>query len=101
MSSDPRSTASSDAPPAAVRVLIAEDNADIRAALSRGLTESGHVIIGEVETMPDALERARELVPDVLLLDAHLAPTQMVEAARTLAADRPGIAVIFLCGETT
>jgi len=49
--------------------------------------------------MRDAIDRARELVPDVLLLDAHLGPTQMVETAKTIAADHPGIAIIFLCGE--
>ena len=101
MSSDPRATTAIDAPPAPVRVLIAEDDADIRVTLSRTLSESGHVIVGEVETMADAIDRARELAPDVLLLDAHLGPTQVVEAARTLAADRPGMAVIFLCGEKT
>jgi len=101
MSSDPRATTAIDAPPAPVRVLIAEDDTDIRAALSRSLRESGYVIVGEVETMADAIDRARELVPDVLLLDAHLGPTRIVEAAKTLATDHPGIAIIFLCGEKT
>ena len=51
--------------------------------------------------MADAIERARELVPDVLLLDAHLGPAQMIDAAKTLAHDQPGIAVVFLCGDNT
>jgi two-component system, response regulator PdtaR len=83
-----------------VRVLIAEDDADLRGALSRNLSASGHVVVGEVDTMRDAIDRARELVPDVLLLDAHLGPTQMVETAKTIALDHPGIAIIFLCGES-
>jgi DNA-binding NarL/FixJ family response regulator len=49
--------------------------------------------------MGDAIDRARELSPDVLLLDAHLGPTRMLEAAKTLASDNPGVAVIYLCGE--
>jgi two-component system, response regulator PdtaR len=101
MSSDGRSTTAIDAPPDSVRVLIAEDDADLRGVLRRNLSASGHVIVGEASTMTDAIDRARELVPDVLLLDAHLGPSQMVEAAKTLAHDHPGIAVIFLCGETT
>lgn len=101
MSSDGRSTTAIDAPPSSVRVLIAEDDADLRGALSRNLSATGHVIVGEVATMSDAIDRARELTPDVLLLDAHLGPTLMVETAKTLAADHPGIAVIFLCGEST
>lgn len=101
MSSDSRTATAIDAPPDSVRVLIAEDDADLRGVLRRNLAASGHVIVGEAATMSDAIERARELVPDVLLLDAHLGPSQIVEAAKTLAHDQPGIAVIFLCGDAT
>jgi len=100
MASDPRSTtAAIDGPPAPVRVLIAEDDAELRGALTRNLSATGHVIGGEVETMEDALSRARELVPDVLLLDSHLDPSHMVHAAKSLAADHPGIALVYLSGE--
>ena len=101
MSSDGRSTTAIDAPPDSVRVLLAEDDADLRGTLRQNLSASGHVIVGEASTMSEAIDRARELVPDVLLLDAHLGPSQMVDAAKTLAQDHPGIAVIFLCGDTT
>ena len=58
MASDPRSTtAAIDGPPAPVRVLIAEDDAELRGALTRNLSATGHVIVGEVETMQDALDR--------------------------------------------
>jgi two-component system, response regulator PdtaR len=100
MTSDPRSTTAIDAPPSSVRVLIAEDDTDLSGALSRNLTASGYVVVGEVQTMAEAIGRARELVPDVLLLDAHLGPTQLVETAKTLAVEHPGIAVIYLCGDT-
>ena len=101
MSSESRSATAIDAPPSSVRVLIAEDDADLRGVLRRNLSESGHVIVDEVATMNDAIERSRELVPDVLLLDSHLGPSQMVDAAKTIAHDTPGIAVIFLCGDST
>lgn len=51
--------------------------------------------------MGDVLERTRELVPDVLLLDAHLGPTRMLEVAQALARETPSVAVIFLCGDST
>lgn len=82
-----------------VRVLVAEDDADLRGALSRNLGAAGHTIVGEVATMSDAVDRARELAPDVLLLDAHLGPSRLVEVAQTLARETPTVAVIFLCGE--
>src|SRR5687767_1156412 len=92
MSSDPRSATAIDAPPSPVRVLIAEDDAAVRGALSQSLSAAGHIVVGEVQTMQDALDRANDLVPDVLLLDAHLGPTHMAEAAKALAASHPGIA---------
>ena len=101
MPADGRSATAIEAPPSAVRVLIAEDDADLRGTLSRHLSASGHVIVGEAATLNDALDRARELSPDVLLLDAHLGPSKLVEAAKTLAHDTPSAAVIFLCGEST
>jgi response regulator NasT len=101
MAADGRSDTAIDAPPSAVRVLVAEDDVELRQALSRNLSASGHVVVGEVSTMPDAMARARELCPDVLLLDAHLGPTMMADAAKTLATENPGIALIFLCGEST
>ena len=45
MSVDGRSTTAIDAPPSSVRVLIAEDDADVRGLLSRGLTSAGHVVV--------------------------------------------------------
>jgi AmiR/NasT family two-component response regulator len=92
MSSDGRSTTAIDAATESVRVLIAEDDAELRGVLREKLTASGHVIVGEASTMTEALERSRELVPDILLLDSHLGPSQLMEAAKTLATDQPGIA---------
>ena len=101
MSSDGRSVTAIDAPPTPLRVLIAEDDAELCSLLSRSLAASGHTIVGEVHTMADAIDSARQSVPDVLLLDAHLGPNKIVEAAQTLAQEQPSIAVIFLCGEST
>ena len=49
--------------------------------------------------MSAVYDRARELTPDVVLLDAPLGPKMMVESAKTLANDTPGVAVILLSGE--
>jgi response regulator NasT len=99
MSADGRNATAIDAPPYSVRVLIAEDDADLRGVLSRDLSANGYTIVGEASTMTEAIDRTREFVPDVLLLDAHLGPDKMAEIARTLATDNPNVAVVFLCGE--
>jgi len=101
MAADGRSATAIDAPASPVRVLIAEDDTELRGALSRSLSAVGHVVVGEAATMSDAFDRTRELSPDVLLLDAHLGPARMAEAAKTLAHDNPGVAVIYLCGDQT
>jgi response regulator NasT len=101
MAADGRSATAIDAPASSVRILIAEDDTELRGTLSRSLSAIGHVVVGEVSTMGDAIDRARELSPDVLLLDSHLGPTKMVEVAKTLAHETPGVAVIYLCGEPT
>jgi len=55
MSSDGRSTTAIDAPPSSVRVLIAEDDADLRGVLSRNLSANGHVIVAEVATITEVI----------------------------------------------
>jgi response regulator NasT len=101
MSLEGHSATATETSRSSVRILVAEDDADLRGTLSRNLSASGHIVVGEAATMNEAIDRVRELSPDVLLLDAHLGPTKMLEAAKTLAADKPGMAVIFLCGEST
>lgn len=99
MSSDTRAAAVDSAQLASVRVLLAEDDADFRGVLSKHLASFGHVIVAEVGTMREAVDRARELGPDVLILDSHLGRTAVIEAAQAIATDRPEVAVIFLCGD--
>ena len=101
MPSDGRTAAVIDAPPSSVRVLVAEHDADLREVLIRNLSAVGHVIVGEATTMTEALALARALVPDILLLDAHLGPTKIMEAAQTLAHDTPSVALVFLSGDAT
>ena len=101
MAPENRSSEDTAPPPASLRILIAEDDADVRGTLSQQLAACGHTIVAEVDTVHDAVERARELAPDVLLLDAHFGPSVVTEAARSIAQDHPEVAVIFLCGEAS
>ena len=101
MSSDGRTTVALEAPAAPMRVIVAEDDTELRGTMSRDLGALGHVVVGEVATVADVIDRTRELIPDVLLLDAHLGPNKMVEIVQTLARETPSVAVIFLSGEPT
>jgi CheY-like chemotaxis protein len=56
-----------------VRVLIVEDEAIIAADLQLMLRRLGYEAVGTVTTGEDAVRQARELRPDVVLMDVQLA----------------------------
>ncbi|WP_246775585.1 response regulator [Methylobacterium aquaticum] len=78
-----------------LRVLIVEDEAFIALELECLLEEAGYVPVGVATRSGDAITLARDLAPDIALVDIHLAdgPTG-VAVARTLSA-RPGLTVLF------
>ena len=51
-----------------IRILIAEDDDNARALLVDLLNSMGHVVVAEVTGGRDAIERAKDVVPDVVLL---------------------------------
>jgi AmiR/NasT family two-component response regulator len=72
-----------------IRVLIAEDEPIIRLDLRAQLEELGYVVCAEARTGNEAVELARELEPEVAILDVKMPDGDGVEAARRILADRP------------
>jgi CheY-like chemotaxis protein len=58
--------------PTPTTVLIVDDHPSFRASARRLLEEEGYVVVGEAADGADALRVARELAPDVILLDVRL-----------------------------
>ena len=81
-----------------IRVLIADDQALVRAGLSALLgAEDDIEVVGVAEDGLQALERARELRPDVACLDIRMPGRDGIEVARALDADESGpIPVLIL-----
>jgi DNA-binding NarL/FixJ family response regulator len=52
-----------------MRILIADDNDAVRRGVVGLLSETGWKVCGEARDGSEALQKARELVPDVILLD--------------------------------
>ncbi|MBZ6413915.1 MAG: response regulator [Methylobacterium sp.] len=79
----------------ALRVLIVEDEAFIALELECLIEEAGHVAVGVATRSQEAVALARDLSPDVALVDVHLAdgPTG-IGVAQDLSA-RPGTTVLF------
>jgi response regulator NasT len=72
----------------ATRVLIAEDEALIRLDLKEMLEEEGYDVVAEVGDGQQAVDRARELAPDLVILDIQMPVLDGLSAAERIAADR-------------
>ncbi len=71
-----------------VSVLIVDDQAPFRLA-ARAVVEAtdGFDVVGEVETGEAALDAARELRPDLVLMDVNLPGISGLEATRVILAE--------------
>jgi len=80
-----------------IRVLLAEDHAIVREGL-RSLLEKqpGIEVVCEAEDGRIAVERARELLPDVVVMDITMPNLNGVEATRKIINEFPQIKVIAL-----
>jgi response regulator NasT len=73
---------------APTRVHIAEDEALIRLDLKEMLEEEGYVVVAEVGDGQQAVERATELAPDLVILDIQMPVLDGLSAAEQIAAAR-------------
>ncbi len=78
------------------RILIADDNATVRRGL-RGVIEHNEDwnVCGEAVDGREAIERARELHPDILLLDLAMPGMNGFDAARELAKLEPNVQILL------
>ncbi|WP_029430384.1 ANTAR domain-containing response regulator [Blastococcus sp. URHD0036] len=77
------------------RVLIAEDEALIRLDLKEMLEEEGYVVVAEVGDGQQAVDRARELVPDLVILDIQMPVLDGLSAAEQIAGDRVAPVIVL------
>jgi response regulator NasT len=74
--------------PAALRVVVAEDEALIRLDLVEMLREEGYEVVGEAGDGEQAVRLAQELRPDVVMLDVKMPVLDGISAAERIAAAR-------------
>jgi two-component system cell cycle response regulator CpdR len=83
--------------PAMARILLAEDDDQLRGFLSRGLRRAGHAVdaVADGET---ALARSDHVEFDLLLADVVMPGIDGIELARRMSARQPSIRVMFITG---
>jgi len=80
-----------------IRVLIADDHPLFRDGLSALLTDGPDTeLAGAATSGTEAVDLARETLPDVVVMDLHMPGLNGIEATRRIVADSPHIAVLVL-----
>jgi response regulator NasT len=71
-----------------LRVLVVEDEALIRLDLTEMLREEGYVVAGEAGDGEQAVKLARELTPDVVIMDVKMPKVDGIAAAGEIVGER-------------
>ena len=76
-------------------VLIVDDHPSFRASARRMLEADGYDVVGEAADGASAIEAARELQPEVVLLDIRLPDVDGFQVAERLAANGAAPAIVL------
>ncbi len=83
--------------PRTIRILLVDDHEVVRQALAQRLRATPDLaVLGEAGTGTAAVALARQLVPDVVLMDNNLPEMNGIEATRLIHVEFPSIRVIGL-----
>ena len=80
-----------------IKILLVEDHELVRLGVKRLLQDiPGFKIIGEACTGEDAVRLAKELIPDVILMDIQLSGISGLEAMRKIVRYNPDVKILVL-----
>jgi len=77
-----------------LKIVIADDEPIIRLDLKKTLENMGHQVVGDVGDGSTAVELARQLKPDILILDIKMPGMDGIDAAKVITTE--GIAPVLL-----
>lgn len=80
-----------------IRILLVDDTALFRTAIAELIDgQDGLTVVGEAENGLEAVEKARALKPDVVVMDVEMPVMDGVEATRLIREQMPGVRVVML-----
>jgi DNA-binding NarL/FixJ family response regulator len=81
----------------ALRVLIVDDHALFRRGLQMVLKQEADIdVVGEAEDGHEAVQKAEELMPDVILMDVRMPKRSGIEATRQVKERLPHVKILML-----
>lgn len=82
---------------APLRILLVDDHALFRAGIASLLASRSTVeVVGEAQNGQEALEAARALKPDIVLMDVHMPGVDGIQATRMITTALPDVKVVML-----
>jgi len=79
-----------------IKVLLVEDHGVVREGLHLLLDQKDIVVLGEAENGRDAVDLARKLRPDVVIMDISMPLLNGLEAARQILKSKPSAKLLIL-----
>ena len=80
-----------------LRILLVDDHSLFRKGIAALLSAQPHLhVVGEAQNGSEAIERARELVPDVILMDLTMPKCNGLEATRVIKHEFPHVHIVML-----
>jgi len=80
-----------------MRILIADDNYQVRCAIRGVLSRDADLeVCGEASDGPEALQKTRELSPDLILLDISMPGANGFEISRLIRREFPALRILIM-----